>query len=124
MGSVDLSWTINKSLDYFLHLHGTEGTISVGWKESRIRKADGAWAIFGAGYDKVRSFVNQLENFAGCLLGKNKLLVTIDDGIASVAAVEAAYAALGVDPWVEIENSPETVYADSPLAGRAIATSA
>src|SRR5437660_6098157 len=36
LGTVDLSWSINKELDSYLRIYGSEGTISVGWKESKF----------------------------------------------------------------------------------------
>ncbi|HEX4802969.1 MAG TPA: Gfo/Idh/MocA family oxidoreductase, partial [Myxococcaceae bacterium] len=36
LGTVDLSWVINKELESYLRIYGSEGTISVGWKESKF----------------------------------------------------------------------------------------
>ncbi|MEO0444635.1 MAG: Gfo/Idh/MocA family oxidoreductase, partial [Verrucomicrobiota bacterium] len=99
MGTIDLSWTINKQLPTYITIHGSEGTLSLGWKESKYRNhQDEEWTVFGQGYSKVGAFVNQIENMANAILGKEDLLITIDDGLASIRAIEAAYIALSQAP--------------------------
>ena len=57
MGSVDLSWSINKELDATSTSTAPQGTLQVGWKESRYRHAPArTGSSFGAGYDKVQAF--------------------------------------------------------------------
>lgn len=104
MGSIDLSWTIRKEVPYYIQLHGTEGTISLGWKESKWKRHDGAWEVFGKGYDKVGAFATQIENFAKAILGEEPLLITMEDGVASVRAIEAAYESLSRNPWVAVKG--------------------
>lgn len=104
LGSIDLSWSIDKELPWFLQIYGSGGTISVGWKESKYRLAGGGeWVTFGAGYDKVRAFRGQLDNFSRAIRGEEPLVVTPEDALASVECVEAAYAALSADRWTAVE---------------------
>jgi predicted dehydrogenase len=110
MGNVDLSWSINKELDYYIRIYGSQGTISVGWKESKYRQTSGQdWVVFGKGYDKVQAFRSQIENFSKAILKQEALLITAEDGIASVAAIEAAYSALNQTRWVPIASAPKTL---------------
>jgi predicted dehydrogenase len=103
MGSVDLSWSINKELPDFIRLYGAEGTISVGWKESKFRRAtDTQWTVFGSGYDKVQAFSSQLTNFARAIRGEEPLEITLDDALASVEVIDAAYQALRSAQWTPI----------------------
>lgn len=103
MGGIDLSWSIDKELPWFLQIYGSEGTISVGWKESKYRPAGGGqWVTFGAGYDKVGAFRGQLDNFARAVRGEEALVVTPEDALASVECVEAAYAALEANRWTAV----------------------
>ncbi|MCU0566335.1 MAG: Gfo/Idh/MocA family oxidoreductase [Oculatellaceae cyanobacterium Prado106] len=103
IGNVDLSWSINKELDYYIRIYGSQGTISVGWKESKYRQTSGQdWVVFGQGYNKVQAFRSQIENFTKAILKEEPLLITADDAIASVAAIEAAYAALHQSRWTPI----------------------
>jgi predicted dehydrogenase len=105
MGNIDLSWSINKELDYFLRIYGTNGTISVGWKESKYRQASSPdWVVFGQGYNKVQAFHSQIRNMAKAIRDEEPLLITAQDAIASVEAIEAAYASLNDDRWTRISS--------------------
>ncbi len=110
VGNIDLSWSINKELDYFIRIYGSNGTLSLGWKESKYRQASSRdWVVFGDGYSKVQSFQSQLENFAQAIRGKAQLLITAEDAIASVEAVNAAYESLRQDRWTSISHLSETI---------------
>lgn len=103
MGNIDLSWSINKELDYYLRIYGSNGTLSVGWKESKYRQSSSQdWIIFGQGYNKVQSFQSQIENFSKAILKQEPLLITVEDAIASVEVIEAAYKSLNQDYWTPI----------------------
>ncbi len=66
--SVDLTWGINKELPYFISIYGTNGTLHIGWRESKYKVNSNAdWTVFGKGYDKVASFKGKIENFAHAL---------------------------------------------------------
>jgi predicted dehydrogenase len=113
MGSIDLSWSINKELDDYIRIYGSGGTLSVGWKESKYRQTSSSeWAIFGKGYDKVQAFQSQIENFANAILGKETLRITAADAIASVEVIETAYAALRQSHWTEIPTKEPAVLAN------------
>ncbi|RME51252.1 MAG: gfo/Idh/MocA family oxidoreductase, partial [Deltaproteobacteria bacterium] len=63
LGSIDLSWSIDKHLEHYLTIHGTKGTLRVGWQGSkRWRNGEGGWEPFGTGYDKIEAFTRQIEN--------------------------------------------------------------
>jgi len=101
--TIDLSWALNKELDSFIHVYGSEGVIQVGWRESRYRQRSSKdWIRFGNGYDKLTSFRNQIENFCTSLRGKTRLRVGPEDALASVRVIEAAYRSLGADNWVSV----------------------
>lgn len=110
MGSIDLSWSLNKELDSYLNIYGSRGSISVGWKESRYRQSGSTdWIVFGRGYDKVQAFRSQIDNFARAILGKEMLLITAEDAVASVEAVEAAYASLRRLHWTAVRRGAPRV---------------
>ena len=103
LGTVDLSWSINKELESYLRIYGSEGTISLGWKESRyLPSGSREWAVFGKGYDKVQAFRSQIENFSKALRGEELLLLSAEDALASAYVVEAGYASLRDSRWVPI----------------------
>ena len=106
MGSIDLSWSINKELSDYIRIYGSDGTLSIGWKESKYRRAgDAEWTVFGKGYDKVQAFSSQLTNFARATRGEEPLVITLADALASVEVIDAAYQALQSAQWLPIANT-------------------
>jgi predicted dehydrogenase len=107
VGNIDLSWSINKELDSYINVYGSQGAISVGWKQSRYRQASSRdWIVFGKGYDKVQAFRSQLNNFARAVRGEEMLLISPEDAVASVEVIEAAYKSLHEEHWTRIGEQP------------------
>ena len=105
MGSIDLSWSLNKELPYFISIYGSLGTVHVGWKESKFRRSsDAEWTVYGRGYDKVQAFGSQLDNFAAAVDGREPLRITLEDALASVEVVETAYDAMWRESWIPVEQ--------------------
>jgi predicted dehydrogenase len=105
MGSIDLSWSLNKELPFYISVYGASGTLHVGWKESKFRRAsDAEWTVFGSGYDKVQAFRSQIDNFIGSVRGQEAPLITLADALASVEVISAAYDAMWRDAWVPIDS--------------------
>lgn len=105
-GQIDLTWSINKELDWFLSIFGSNGTIQVGWKESKYRQNSSRdWITFGKGYQKVQAFRDELANFAAAVRGEDRLLINAEDALASVEAIEAAYRSLPKANWVSVTSA-------------------
>jgi predicted dehydrogenase len=109
VASVDLTWGINKELSNFISVYGTNGTLHIGWRESRY-KLDSSpdWTIFGKGYDKVQAFRSKIENFRNSILKGEELLTNPDDALASVEVIEAAYKSLNQNLWQKVIERAET----------------
>ena len=104
--SVDLTWGINKELPNFISIYGTNGTLHIGWRESKYKlNTSPDWIIFGKGYDKVQAFRSKIENFAHAIQGKEELLIKPEDALASVEVIEAAYRSLNQNLWTRVEDS-------------------
>jgi predicted dehydrogenase len=117
LGTVDLSWSIDKSVDYFVRICCSEGTIEVGWQASRYRKAGAKeWTVFGPGYDKVAAMRAEVVNFARALRGREELLITADDAIASVDVIAAAYRSITRRQWVAVASPPVRIVGDTTAA--------
>lgn len=103
IGSIDLSWSINKDQETYVSVFGSEGTLYVGWKGSRYRQ-DGnqSWVPFGSGYDKTGSLRKQIENFVATLRDTEVARITPEDALASVQVIETAYASARRDNWVAV----------------------
>jgi len=101
LGSIDLSWSLNKDLESYIDIYGSNGTIRVGWRESKYRPLSSQdWIVFGKGYDKVQAFRRQVENFCRAVRGEEQLLIDPEDALASVQVIEAAYQSTRRDDWV------------------------
>jgi predicted dehydrogenase len=106
VASVDLTWGINKELPNFISVYGTNGTLHIGWRESKYKlNSSPDWTIFGKGYDKVQAFRSKIENFAGAIGGREELLTKPADALASVEVIEAAYRSLEENLWTRVEDS-------------------
>jgi len=92
---VDLSWSHHRPVDAYVTMYGTGGTLCVGWSRSCYRRhEDRDWVEFGSGYDKHKALVAQLRNFCAAVVGGEALLIDIDEAVASVEVIEAAYESL------------------------------
>lgn len=100
MGSIDLSWSMNKVQPHFISIYGSKGTLLVGWQESKYQLAgEKEWTVFGTGYDKIGAFSNQLKNFSAAINGEEELIIDSKDALASVMTMETAYEALRTNEW-------------------------
>lgn len=92
-GVIDLSWSLDKGSDAFIAVHGTRGTLHIGWSGSRWRVHDngapGEWQLF-SGYDRHEAFVRQLQNFAASVARTQSPCVSTEDALACVQTVETA----------------------------------
>ena len=103
MGTIDLSWSLSKELPYYLSIYGSGGTIHVGWKESKFRRAgDSEWTVFGRGYDKLQAFGSQIDNFVRSIRGEVPSLMSLQDALASVEVIDAAYDAMWRTAWAPV----------------------
>ena len=105
LGTVDVSWSVNKEQDAYISVHGTEGTLTIGWKESRYRlHASPDWVQFGHGYSKKAAFLNQIGHFLRCVRREEAPLITPLDGLESVRVIEAAYRSSTLNgAWMNLE---------------------
>lgn len=107
--SVDLTWGINKELPNFISIYGTNGTLHIGWRESKYKlNSSPDWTIFGKGYDKVQAFRAKIENFRNAILEGEELLTKPADALASVEVIEAAYKSLNQNLWQKVIEKSET----------------
>ena len=109
IAGVDLTWGINKELPNFISIYGANGTLHVGWRESKYKlNSNPDWITFGKGYDKVQAFRSKIENFRNAILGKEELLIKPEDALASVQAIEAAYKSLNQNLWQKVVEKSES----------------
>jgi predicted dehydrogenase len=105
MGTIDLSWSINKELPYYLSVYGSKGTLHVGWKESKFRcQGESEWRVFGQGYDKLQAFGSKLDNFVRSIRRQEAPLISLQDAVASVEVINAAYDAMWRAKWALVAS--------------------
>jgi predicted dehydrogenase len=102
-GRIELSWSLAIDEPWFMRVHGTDGAIDIGWRESRVRVDGGDWVRFGQGYDKLAAMGDQLRNFVAAVDGREPLAVGADDAIASVEVIEASYRSLQLEAFVPVQ---------------------
>jgi len=108
VASVDLTWGINKELPNFISVYGTNGSLHIGWRESKYKlNSSPDWTIFGKGYDKVQAFRSKIENFRNAILEGEELLTKPEDALASVEVIEAAYKSLNQNLWQKVVEKSE-----------------
>ncbi|MEM6825603.1 MAG: Gfo/Idh/MocA family oxidoreductase [Pseudomonadota bacterium] len=113
--SIETSWSVHKDHSAFISVYGTEGTIEIGWKGSRIREGrTGSWREFGTGYNKLAAFTRQIEHFCGVLNGENWTLPDAHDALSSVLVIQAAYRSMTRGAWTRVEHWPRP--ANVPVA--------
>jgi len=104
-GTIRLSWSVQVDTATYIDITGTEGALRVGWKQSQYKRSGNAeWVPFGHGYDKIASFRNQVDNFVKACSGAEPPRITKEEGLSSVAVVEAAYESLETGEWVAVRD--------------------
>lgn len=103
VGVATLSWSVLTGDPAYARVHGSEGSIELGWRGSRIRsRGTGAWQEFGGGYDKLAAFRAQLAHFVSAVRGETTPLPGHNDALDSVRFVTAAQTSLREARWVEL----------------------
>jgi predicted dehydrogenase len=102
-GRIELSWSQQAAGPWFISILGSRGGIDIGWKGSRAR-FDGAseYTPFGTGYNKVAAFAGQVADFAAAISGKRPPTTSLDEAVASVDVIDAAYASLQAGRWIAV----------------------
>ncbi len=103
--TVDLSWSIDKSMDDFVKVYGTEGEARVGWKHSAWRPLGGEWITIGSGYSKLDAMGGALAQFCRAIRGIEAPVVDAPEGVRSAAVVDAAYESLAIGNWAKVDTS-------------------
>jgi predicted dehydrogenase len=102
-GRIELSWSEQGAGPWFISILGSRGGIDIGWKGSR-RRFDGAseYTPFGVGYDKTAAFAGQVADFAAAIRGERPTTTSLDEAVASVDVIDAAYASMRADRWIAV----------------------
>jgi predicted dehydrogenase len=102
-GRIELSWSEQSAGPWFISILGSRGGIDIGWKGSR-RRFDGAseYTPFGKGYDKGAAFAGQVADFAAAISGERAPTTSLDEAVASVDVIDAAYGSMRAGRWIAV----------------------
>src|SRR4029453_2491953 len=105
IGRIDLSWSLATQRETYMMIHGTEGSIDLGWRQSRLRLHGRRPRLLNAGrYDKHASHAPMMQAFVGGTAGKRRPWISPGECLRTVAAVEAAYHSVRSGGWVPVDT--------------------
>lgn len=103
LGVINLSWSMKEEREDFVSVYGSEGTLRVGWGQSRYRQTNSnEWVVFGKGYSKLDSFVKQNRHFIQCIRGDASPLLNLQDGFHAVNTIVRAYESMEKNRWIKV----------------------
>ena len=103
IGRIDLSWSFDLNRPSFVTVHGTRGTIEVGWKGSVLRRPGAPPEPIGSGYDRADCHRRMMASVQELMLGRGEPWITAGEALRTVAAVEASYHSLRSGGWVPVD---------------------
>lgn len=105
-GNVTLSWSLANNTGVYLSIHGTKGSIDLGYQESWLR-VDGEAPVRIAGESCMnaayRRMVTNFREF--CLTGEDQWIAP-SDIVAGAAVMESAYKSLQTGRWSRVTPMP------------------
>ena len=128
IGRVDLSWSLSPPRDSYLVVHGSRGSIEIGWQGARMKRVGQDWRKLGGPYDKIGAHRAMLSRFVGSIDNGSEPWISASECLQAVAAVDAAYRSLesGSAEWVAIQGARELdlVSLSAPAPDRPLAAAA
>jgi predicted dehydrogenase len=109
IGRVDLSWSLSPPRDSYLVVHGSRGSIEIGWQGARLKRVGQDWRTVGGPYDKIGAHLAMLDRFVSSIKNRSEPWISASECLQAVAAVDAAYRSLesGSAEWVAIQGTRE-----------------
>lgn len=106
LGSIQLSWSLKVERPDYVSIRGTDGALSIGWRESKYQhNGHPEWVNFGTGYSKIEAFKNQVLNFVGTIQGVTAPIISLEDALCSVKTIDAAYRSMQYRTWINMEGA-------------------
>jgi len=109
VGRVDVSWSLPPARDSYVFVHGSRGSVEIGWREARAKINGQPWQTIGGGYDKVEAHRRMHAAFAEAVRTQAAPWISAVECLQAVAAVDAAYRSMrsGASEWVAIHGLRE-----------------
>ncbi|HXQ21240.1 MAG TPA: Gfo/Idh/MocA family oxidoreductase [Candidatus Acidoferrales bacterium] len=114
IGSADLSWSFATGRDTYLVVHGSRGTLELGWHGSRVKVGGESWRDVGGPYNKLEAHRRMHACFMQSIANGTPPWIEAAECVGVVAAVEAAYRSLrtGAEERVELCDDARTTMRD------------
>jgi predicted dehydrogenase len=109
VGTVDVSWSLGAARDSYLIVHGSRGSIEVGWQGARLSRHGEPPESVGGSYDKLAAHRAMQQCFVGAIANHTTPWISGSECLQAVAAVDAAYRSLESrsSEWVAIQGTRE-----------------
>ena len=108
VGKADVSWSLSTGRNSYVKVHGSAGTIEVGWQETRVKYIGKDWEKIGGAYDKIDAHRRMQSCFVETAKsdGAVQPWISTVECLRTVAAVEAAYRSThsGGWEWVDMKG--------------------
>jgi predicted dehydrogenase len=108
IGKADVSWSLSTGRNSYVKVHGSLGTIEVGWQETRVKYLGKDWEKIGGNYDKIDAHRRMQQCFveSSRTNGATPAWISEVECLRTVAAVEAAYRSVhsGGWEWVDMKG--------------------
>lgn len=105
-GNVTLSWSLSNTSGVYFSIHGTKGSLDLGYQESWLR-VDGEAPVRIAGEScQTSAYRRMVTNFREfCLTGEDQWIAH-SDIVAGAAVMESAYKSLQTGRWSRVTPMP------------------
>jgi len=105
LGTIDLSWSIHREVDWYATVEGAKGTLRLGWRESAFKLAGATeWTKFGSGYSKRAALTANLLEFAKVVRGAAAPRPSREESLESVLVIDACYRAARQGAWTAVRG--------------------
>jgi predicted dehydrogenase len=108
VGKADVSWSLSTGRNSYVKVHGSLGTVEVGWQETRVKYLGKDWEKIGGAYDKIDAHRRMQTCFVETSQsnGATSPWISTVECLRTVAAVEAAYRSVhsGGWEWVDMKG--------------------
>ncbi len=92
--TVDISWSLDRKLDYFIRIYGEHARLVVGWRETTLARGSREPTVIAPAYSKQQAFLSLQRDFVLAACGRNRPRIDAADALASVDVIDAAYASI------------------------------
>ena len=104
-GNITLSWSMKSWNDFYITIHGAQGTIQIGSKKSYLH-VDGEPPVqIGEGCGTLAAYKRMTGMFRGLVEGSEGRWISYEDALAASAVIEAAYRSMQTSRWTRVPGA-------------------